>query len=101
MQLITKLLILGHPRMNSFKKWRISCGILFTYIYSCLAHLFTTFKEQEHQCKHYVSSILLPNAIKSKNKMDQKIQRSKIEQVFWGRNIGLQGWKWIILQFIK
>ena len=31
------------------------------------------------------------------NKFGTKIPQNKIEQVFWGRSAGLQGWKWIAI----
>ena len=27
------------------------------------------------------------------------IPQEKAEQVFWGRSTGLQGWKWIVIDF--
>lgn len=37
---------------------------------------------------------IMPNLIKSTNKMNKTILQSKIEQVFCGRSTGLQGGKW-------
>ena len=41
--------------------------------------------------------IIMPNVTKYTNKFHKKIPQNKIEQVFWERITGLQGWKWIEL----